>query len=186
MRKVILDLTLSLDGFIEGPNKEIDWIIFEPETMEVLNNFTHEIDTVFYGRISYEEYGNYQPPSSSSKEEQQFYKSVHQMTKYVFSRSMSTPPEGTTLISDDIEARVSEIKNQPGKDIWLFGGAYLVTTFVNLNLIDEYRLSVQPVILGGGNPLFKNIQSRLPLKLLKTETSASGVVALYYQPASKA
>jgi dihydrofolate reductase len=186
MRKVILDLTLSLDGFIEGPNKEIDWIVFDQETMVYLNAFAHEIDTVFYGRISYEEYGNYQPPSASSKEEQQFYESVHQMTKYVFSRSMPASPEGATLIADDIEAQVLEIKNQHGKDIWLFGGADLITTFVNLNLIDEYRLSIQPVILGGGNPLFKNIQSRLPLKLLKTKTSDSGVVALYYEPALKA
>jgi len=182
-RKVILDLTTSLDGFIEGPNREIDWIIMEKDLGVYLNNFAKEIDTVFYGRTSYELYGHYVPDTDKGDGLTEFYTSVNKLKKYVFSHTLQPNDIPDTVISGDIAEAVQQIKKQPGKDIWLFGGSSLLTSFINLNLVDEYRISLQPVILGAGNPLFKDIQSRVPLRLIKTDTSASGVVALYYQPA---
>lgn len=182
-RKVILDLTTSLDGFIEGPNREIDWIIMEKELGVYLNNFVKEIDTVFYGRTSYELYGHYAPDTDNGDGLTEFYTSVNKLKKYVFSTSLQQKDIPDTVISGDIKEAVEQIKKQPGKDIWLFGGSSLLTSFINSNLVDEYRISLQPVILGAGNPLFKDIQARVPLRLIKTDTSAAGVVALYYQPA---
>ena len=84
------------------------------------------------------------------------------------------------FINDHIREEVIKLKNQPGKDIWLYGGASLITTFINLRLVDEFRLSLHPVILGEGKPLFNDIKQRLNLKLVNTRTFSSGVVQLVY------
>jgi dihydrofolate reductase len=86
-----------------------------------------------------------------------------------------------TFVSSDFAGKVNEIKNQNEKDIWLYGGASLIHTFIQLNLIDVYRISVHPIALGSGKPLFENLKDRLKLKLIKTNTFRSGVVQLIYE-----
>lgn len=98
----------------------------------------------------------------------------------MFSRTQKEADDKATFINDNILEEVLKLKNEPGKDIWLYGGANLITTFINLGLIDEFRLSVHPVILGEGKPLFINIKQRLNLKLVNTRTFSSGVVQLIY------
>ena len=156
MKKVILDLATTLDGFIEGPNGEIDWCIMDDD-MD-FDGFLAGIDTIFYGRVSYDAWGNYQPEENAGPEEQKLWKAVHSKNKFV-----------------------SEIKNQGGKDIWLYGGASLIKTFIQLNLIDTYRISVHPIALGKGKPLFEDLKERLNLKLIKTNVFKSGVVQLIYE-----
>ncbi len=185
MRKIILELVVSLDGYIEGPNQEIDWITFDEESATHLNEFTHEIDTVMYGRVSYELWGQYIPPEDSMEGEKSFYAAVHQMTKYVFSQHLNQVEGKARLIRGDIKEQVMAIKKQAGKDIWLFGGSGLITTFINLNLIDEYRIGIIPVLLGAGKPLFQNIARQVDLTLLQAKTSTSGMLVLYYQPRTK-
>ena len=85
------------------------------------------------------------------------------------------------FINGNIKQKVEEIKHQPGKSIWLYGGASLITTFLNLDLIDEYHLAIQPVILGRGKPLFQNIEQRHRLKLIETKGDPSGVTVLIYE-----
>jgi dihydrofolate reductase len=89
------------------------------------------------------------------------------------------------VINDNISEEVIKIKREPGKDIWLYGGASLITTFIKLGLVDEYRLSVHPVILGAGKPLFIDIRQRQELKLVETRKFSSGVVQLCYHPTEK-
>lgn len=180
MRKVILTVAVSLDSFIEGPNKEVDWMTFDEETGTELNNFLQEIDTVLYGRVSYELYGNYTPSDSSGDFEKDFYHKLNKLTKYVFSSSKVEFSGNPKVVKSDIVQIIQNLKQQPGKNIWLYGGAGLISNFMNLNLIDEIRLAVIPIILGGGTPLFKGIKERVKLKLLKTVTSKSGVVGLSY------
>ena len=91
--------------------------------------------------------------------------------------------DNAIFISSDIAAKIHEIKKQPGKDIWLYGGASLIKTFIQLNLIDTYRISVHPIALGNGKPLFENLKERIDLRLLKTNIFKSGVVQLIYEPA---
>lgn len=177
-RKVILDLAVTLDGFIEGVNGEVDWCIMDEEMG--FTHFLNEIDTIIYGRKSYDLWGQYEPNESSSDTEKEMWQVVHSKNKYVFSRTQKRMDHKAIYINDNILEEVAHLKSQPGKDIWLYGGASLITTFINLGLVDEFRLSVHPVILGKGKPLFVDINQRLNLRLAHSRTFSSGVVQLIY------
>ncbi|KIQ19311.1 hypothetical protein RT99_15295 [Flavobacterium sp. MEB061] len=179
MKKVILDLAVTLDGFIEGPNGEIDWCIMDDD-MD-FDGFLSGIDTIFYGRVSYEAWGNFQPDENASPAEKVLWDGVHSKKKYVFS-SQNIKDDNAVFINSDISQKVNEIKKQSGKDIWLYGGASLIKTFIKLNLIDIYRISVHPTVLGNGKPLFEDLKERIELKLLETNVFKSGVVQLIYEP----
>ena len=177
-RSIILDLAVTLDGFIEGQNGEVDWCIMDSDMGFI--NFLNQIDTILYGRKSYDLWGQYTPENEVSDAENEIWKSVHSKGKYVFSRTQKKTDNKAIFINENIFEEVNKLKNEPGKDIWLYGGASLITTFINLGLIDEFRLSVHPVILGEGKPLFIDIKQRLNLILVNTKTFSSGVVQLCY------
>jgi len=176
-RKIILDLAVTLDGFIEGKNGEVDWCIMDPE-MDFIH-FLHQIDTILYGRKSYDLWGQFSPGMEQS-DEKEIWELVHSKEKYVFSKTQKGIDHKATFINDHILEEVNKLKNKPGKDIWLYGGASLITTFIHLGLVDEFRLSVHPVILGEGKPLFVDIKQKLNVKLVHTRTYSSGVVQLIY------
>lgn len=178
MRKVILDLATSLDGFIEGANEEIDWCIMDDD-MD-FDGFLSTIDTIFYGRVSYDAWGNFKPDENATEAEVQFWQNIHSKKKYVFS-SQIRADEKATFINTDIAKNVADIKQQNGKDIWLYGGASLIKTFIQSGLIDVYRISVHPIALGSGKPLFEDLKERLNLTLVKTNVFKSGVVQLIYK-----
>lgn len=182
MRKIILDLAVTLDGFIEGPNGEIDWCIMDDD-MD-FEGFLSGIDSIFYGRVSYDMWGNFQPDESASEAEKNLWKNVHSKKKYVFT---SKPGQDTNAasISSNIAGNVRAIQRQEGKDIWLYGGSKLIKTFVDLGLIDVYRLSVHPVVLGSGKPLFEGLKERINFELTGVNRFKSGVVQLIYKKAGK-
>jgi len=182
LRKIVLDLAVSLDGFIEGPNGEVDWCIMDDD-MD-FDGFLSSIDTIFYGRVSYDMWGNFQPDSNSSEAEKSIWSGVHSKKKYVFSRKPKQDINDI-LITSDIAKNVAEIKRQDGKDIWLYGGAKLITTFISLGLIDIYRISVHPTVLGRGKPLFESLNERINLKLIEVNRFKSGVVQLIYETKNK-
>ncbi|NEU64199.1 dihydrofolate reductase family protein [Paenibacillus sp. ALJ109b] len=177
-RRIILDLAVTLDGFIEGKNGEVDWCIMDSELG--FNHFLNQIDTIFYGRKSYDLWGQFTPEVDQSDMDEEFWGLVHSKEKYVFSRSSKGTDNKAIFINNDILEEVNKIKNKPGKDIWLYGGASLITTFIHLGLVDEFSLSVHPVVLGEGKPLFVDIKQRLNLKLVNTRTFSSGIVQLIY------
>ncbi|PKC51088.1 bifunctional deaminase-reductase domain protein [Rhizophagus irregularis] len=177
-RKIILDLAVTLDELIEGVNGEIDWCIMDAE-ME-FTNFLNQIDTIFYGRKSYDLWGQYIPEDVISDDEKEMWKLIDSKNKYVFSRTQKSDDNKATFINDNLIEEVKKLKRKPGKDIWLYGGASLITTFINLGLVDEFRLSVHPIILGEGKPLFIDIKQRLNLKLVNTRKFSSGVIQLIY------
>ncbi len=179
MKKVVLDLAVSLDGFIEGANGEIDWCIME-EDMD-FEGFLSTIDTIFYGRVSYDAWGNFEPDNTAGDAELKLWKEVHSKKKYVFS-SHQRQDSSATFIHSEIAASVAEIRQKGGKDIWLYGGASLIKTFIQLGLVDIFRLSVHPVVLGKGKPLFEALDERLNLILVSTQSFKSGVVQLIYKP----
>lgn len=181
MRKVILCLAASFDGFIEGPNGEIDWILFDAEDGSELTDFLQEIDTVLYGRVSYEMWGNYEITESSSEFEKSFYGELSKMNKYVFSNSKDKFDGTAKVVRSDIPDLINDLKQRPGKDIWLYGGASLITTFMNLDLVDEFRIALMPAIIGKGKPLFKDIEDMHKLKLVNVKTSKSGVLSVRYE-----
>ncbi|HEY5824459.1 MAG TPA: dihydrofolate reductase family protein [Cyclobacteriaceae bacterium] len=169
MRKIILGLAVSLDGFIEGPNGEYDWCFTDQDYG--LSDFFKQIDAIFMGRKSYEE--------SSKYEDQNPWKGIK---TYVISNTLKSTDK-IEVINGDVISKIKEVKNQKGKDIWLFGGAELTTSLINENLVDELWLSVHPVLLGAGKPLFQNINERKNLKLKEHKVYSSGLVSLIYQPA---
>ena len=168
MRKVILNLATTLDGFIEGPNGEYDWCFTDQDYG--MSEFFKRIDSVFMGRKSYElalSMADVELPHPK-------------LTEYVFSTTLNEVRPGSILIKTDIEAEVNRIKNSPGKDIWLFGGASLTASLLNLGLVDEMNLAVHPIVLGAGKPMFSNIKDRIPFTLLHTKTYSTGLVSLTY------
>ncbi|PGY07301.1 dihydrofolate reductase family protein [Bacillus sp. AFS031507] len=177
-RKIILDLAVTLDGFIEGKNGEVDWCIMDPDMGFI--HFLNQIDTILYGRKSYDLWGQYTPGTKDPQTDKELWEEVHSKQKYVFSRSQKGTDKKAIFINDQILEEVNKIKNMPGRDIWLYGGASLITSFIHLGLVDEFRLSVHPVILGEGKPLFIDIQERVYLKLVNTKSFTSGVVQLIY------
>ena len=188
MKKIILDLAVTLDGFIEGPNGETDWCILDDEAEFEKSDFAqflNGVDTIFYGKTSYDLWGNYQPGVNAGAAMKSIFALVHSKMKYVFSGTNYPGNERTNYIHTNSDTTLNEhvqkIKKQNGKDIWLYGGAKLITTFVNLDLVDVYRLAVHPVILGGGKPLFENIAERKDLKLTGLASSKGGVVMLNYE-----
>lgn len=182
MRKVILNVAVSLDGYIEGPNGEYDWCFTDHDYG--LRDFYNRVDTMFYGRKSWELFGNYSPPAGSSETEKNIFAMMADKKNYVFSRTLKYV-KGAFLISSNIEEEVNKIKQQEGKDIHLFGGASLITTFINSNLIDEYHLAVHPIILGAGKPLFIDIKERKKLRLVDSKAYQTGLVMLTYKPEKK-
>lgn len=184
MRKVVLDLAVTLDGFIEGPNGEIDWCIMDEDVQDTsFTDFLNSIDTILYGRISYDMWGQYQPDADAGAADKKLWETVHSKAKYVFSRT-ATQDGKATYIHSDIVGEIEKLKATPGKNLWLYGGANLITTFINLGLVDIYRLAVHPIILGAGKPLFSNIQDRVALKLEDVKTAKSGVALMTYVRAS--
>lgn len=170
MRKIILGVAVSLDGFIEGSKGEYDWCFTDQDYG--LTDFSNGVDALFMGRKTYELTQKFEGKNPWSG-----------ITTYVFSNSLkeTNHPE-VKLISGDFENKVKQLKSQPGKNIWLFGGAELTSFFVNKNWVDEYWLSVHPVVLGSGKPLFQNLKERLNLKLTEHKVYTTGLVSLKYQP----
>ena len=170
MKKIILAVAVSLDGFIEGPNGEYDWCFTDQDYG--MAEFYNRIDSVFLGRKSYEltlSMGDMQMPG------------VPKFQDYIFSNTLKEVKPGKILISGDIESKVRQIKNNEGKDIWLFGGAKLTRSLLNLGLVDEIWVGVHPIVLGGGKPLFEDISGRVQLKLMNSKVYDTGLVSLIYQ-----
>lgn len=167
MRKVILGLAVSLDGYIEGPNGEYDWCFIDQDYG--MTDFLKRIDAMFMGRKTYE--------MSLGAEG---WVGFPKLKQYIFSTTLNNVQADKTLIKNNIKEQVEAIKNEDGKDIWLFGGAGLAASLINLGLVDELSLAVHPILLGGGKPLFSGINNRIYLTLANSKTYSTGLVSLTY------
>ena len=181
MRKVILSMMVSVDGFIEGPNREIDWFVWDEEMAKYAIDLLDSMDTILFGRMTYELMASFWPTATT--EDPIITDAMNNLPKIVFSKTLEKVGwKNSRLVSEVIPEEVMKMKKQPGKDMVIFGSGSIVSTFTQLGLIDEYRIIVNPVVLGKGNPLFKGIKDKLNLKLLETKTFSCGNVILYYQP----
>lgn len=167
MRKIVLGVAVSLDGFIEGPNGEYDWCFTDQDYG--MTDFMNRVDALVMGRKSYEVAQRYEGPNPWGN-----------VKTYVFSRKLTQVPAHVEVLKGDVVAEVNRIRNLPGKDIWLFGGAELATLFINSELVDEYWLSIHPVLLGSGKPLFQNITNRKKMVLVNHTVYGTGLVSLHY------
>jgi dihydrofolate reductase len=184
MRKVILFNLVTLDGFFEGPNREIGWHNVDEEFNEFTGDQLNTFDILLFGRVTYELLASYWPTPTAIRDDPIIAHLMNMIPKIVFSRTLEKADwNNTRLIKDHIGEEITKLKEQPGKDMAIFGSGNLASNLTNLGLIDEYRIIVNPVILGDGHPLFKGVNDRLNLKLLKTMAFRSGNVLLYYAPA---
>ena len=190
MRKIIALIHLSLDGFAAGPNDELDWISYDDELEQYAHSMHALTDAVIWGRRTYQGMAGYwltvpgNPESTPAELEHARW--LDDATKIVVSRTLDridwNDAQNTVLIKDNIAEEINRIKQQPGKDIWFLGSTMLAQTFMQLDLIDEYRININPTVLGRGKSLFAGVTRDFPLKLLEARTFKSGVVALRYEP----
>jgi dihydrofolate reductase len=186
-RRLYVSMVVSLDGYIEGPNRELDWFVngdaqFEQYADEMMDG----VGVALYGRRSYELMLSYWPDAEKnprSPSDLAFAQKMNALPKIVLSRSLKHAAwNNTTIVSDRVEEQLRELKRQPGKPIVAWAGAQLCATLTRLDLVDEYRLIVCPVLLGGGTPYFAD-KERLPkLRLVRTTQLGSNIAVLCYEP----
>lgn len=185
MRKIISFMHVSLDGFVAGPNGEMDWIKVDEDIFNFVGKRISKGDTALYGRVTYQMMESYWPNAadkpSASKHDIEHSTWYNKIQKIVLSKTMKGQNlERTTIISENLSASITEIKQQAGADILLFGSPTATHSLMEEDLIDGYWLFVNPVILGEGIPVFKGIKDKTKLNLLSTHQFACGVTELNY------
>ena len=183
MRKLIYSMGVSLDGFIAGPDGEIDWSAPDEELHRFHNQQTREMGAHLYGRRLYEVMAYWETADekpSAPDHELEFARIWKDMPKIVFSKTLEKVEGNARLVRDSVAEEVAKLKEQPGKDLAV-GGAGLASTLTKLGLIDEYRLFVSPVVLGRGTPYFPALGERINLELVETRTFGSRVVYVRYR-----
>lgn len=176
MRKLSAGFAMSLDGYIEGPNGEYDWITNDPEHYQELAKSWERTDAFLHGRKTYDMSISMLKKSGKSKQSNPF---AH-MKHYVFSNTLDSVHEDFILMKGDTKANVIKIKKEDGKDIAVFGGAQLACSLINLGVVDELVVAICPVLLGGGKSFFSGLDKRVLLKLAGSKSYASGLVVLTY------
>ncbi|MET9662675.1 dihydrofolate reductase family protein [Streptomyces sp. NPDC006510] len=183
MRKIVLMVSVSLDGYIEGPDREIDWHLVDDELHSHFNEQLRAMGGFLDGRVTYQLMADFWPTAdadpSSSGPEAEFAGIWRDMPKIVFSRTLERADWNTTIMREVDAEEIRVLKARPGGDLCL-GGADLAATFMRLDLIDEYHVYVHPVLIGRGKPLFPDSAVRTGLRLAGTREFGSGVVLLRY------
>ena len=185
MRKVIIDTIISLDGYYTSPKSEIDWFEFDKEEIEWSKQILRRVDTMLYGRITYQEFSEFWPKASPSTDgfDTEIIGQLNGLQKVVFSHTLQEAKwRPAMLIRENPVEAVAKLKRESGKDMVIVGSGTLVSTLVRSDMIDEYRIRIRPIILGAGKPIFTDDRKRHKLKLISASTFENGVVALHYEP----
>jgi len=186
MRKVIMFNLITLDGYFEGLNKDITWHQVDDEFNEFAIEQLSKSDGLIFGRVTYQLMAAYWPTPMAVENDPIVAGKMNSLPKFVFSKTLVKADwNNTQLIKGDAIEELKKLKQQPGKDLFIFGSAILSSTFTKNGLIDEYRIIINPIVLGAGNPLFKGKGKVLKMKLLNTRSFRNGNVLLYYQPVGK-
>jgi len=185
MRKVVRFVDTSLDGFMGGPDGELDWMVQDDEVdKEFTTGLRESVDTILTGRVAYQSFEAFWPAAatdpSSPPDLAELANWMLDTPKVVFSNTLDlVGMKGSRLAEAGIAEEVARLRREPGKDMVVFGGARTVQEFIRLGLVDEYRMKVHPVAIGSGLPVFKD---RVGLTLVRSKTYRSGVLGLYYEP----
>ena len=183
MRKLLSFMVVTLDGYYEGPNGEFDWPNVDAEFNEFSISQLNDIDTLLFGRATYEGMASYWPTPAALEFDPVIAERMNSIPKVVFSKSLTEATwQNSTLMSEDIAVAVPKLKEQPGKALALFGSPTLTVSLLEEGLVDELRVMVMPILLGAGKSLFTGLHDRVHLKLGQTLVFSSGNVLLTYQP----
>lgn len=186
MRKLVLFMHTSLDGFVAGPKGEMDWINVDDEMFEFAAKRTNDADTALYGRVTYQMMENYWPTAAdqptATKHDIEHARWYNSVTKIILSRTMQGKNDmRTKVVSDNVSTEIAQIKQSNGKDILIFGSPTASHSLMQENLIDDFWLFINPILLGQGIQLFKDIRGSEKLKLMESHVFPSGVVCLHYE-----
>ncbi len=186
MRNLIFFMHTSLDGFVAGLNGEMRWIKFDDALFDFVGTMTAKADTALYGRVTYEMMQNYWPKAgeqpNASKHDKEHSSWYNRVSKVVLSTTIQEAGlHNTKVIGDHLSENINQLKQQEGKNILIFGSPRASHSLLNLGLVDEFWLFVNPIILGEGIPLFKDVPGIINLKLVESKTFDCGVIALHYE-----
>lgn len=186
MRNLIFFMHASLDGFVAGPDSEMDWIKVDEEIFDFVSTITEKADIALYGRVTYEMMQSYWPTAAeqpnASKHDIEHAEWYSKVSKVVLSKTMSQKQlANTTIIADNVASNINKIKEQGDKNILIFGSPAASDSLLGLGLIDEFWILVNPVLLGNGRPLFKSVSEITKLNLIESKAFLCGVIALHYE-----
>jgi dihydrofolate reductase len=186
MRKVFAFEVASLDGYYVGPKQEFDWPVVDQEFDEFSQRQLEEVDTLLFGRVTYEMMASYWPTPEAREGDPKTAAAMNDLPKLVASRTLDQVGwENSTLVRGDVAEELARLKQQPGKDIAIFGSFDLTVSLLPAGLVDELRIMVSPLLLGDGLSLFRTASGRTSLKLLDVRRFDSGNVLLTYEPAAR-
>jgi dihydrofolate reductase len=177
-------MVVTLDGYYEGPNGEFDWPNVDDQFNEFAISQLNDIDTLVFGRVTYEGMASYWPTPAAVEGDPAVADRMNSIPKIVFSATLDTTDwENTTLIKGNVADAITELKQQPGKALAIFGSPHLTVSLLEQGLVDELRVMVHPILLGAGKSLFAGLNHRVPVTLETTTAFSSGNVLLSYRPA---
>jgi len=187
MRKVILFNLMTLDGFFEGSQHDLNWHNVDDEFNQFSLEQLSSTDGLIFGRVTYQLMAGYWSTKEAREEDPVVTEWMNKLPKYVFTRTLDRVEwVNSHLVKGDAVFELGRIKGQPGRDLFIFGSADLSTSLIQNDLIDEYRVLVNPILLGKGTPLFKGLKEPVSLQHLSTRTFRNGNVLLIYQPVNRA
>ena len=175
---------MTVDGYYEGPNGEFDWPVVDEEFNEFGLQQLEEVDTLLFGRVTYEGMASYWPTPAAEQDDPRVAAKMNTLPKLVVPRTLDRADwANTRIVKGDVAAELTRLKQQPGKDIAIFGSSDLVVSLLGMGLVDELRIMVHPVVLGAGRSLFRTAPERMHLHLVEARPFRSGSVPLTYRPA---
>jgi dihydrofolate reductase len=188
MRKLILSVNITLDGFMAGEHGELDWHFahWNSEQMENALDQLRGIDTILLGRVAYESMALHWPQAERKNHvtaaDREYAQTMNRVQKIVFSKTLRKPSWNNTVLMNEIDREnIQKLKMLPGKDMIIWGGVSLASAFIDRNLFDEYRISIAPIVIGKGMSISKDITRGLRLRLLSTQIFSNGVVTMTYR-----
>jgi dihydrofolate reductase len=196
MRKLKLQVQISIDGYIAGVNGEMDWITWSLDNaiLKYISDLNKDIDCILLGRVLAEGFIPHWKMEATDptkkrdfvkemSEQYDFAKKMHETKKVVFTKSLKNSEwENTVLATGDLATEINTLKNQHGGDIVAYGGAAFVSSLIKTGLIDEFHLFVNPVAIGKGMAIFKELESKQDFNLVKATSFECGIVVIHYQP----
>ena len=184
LRKIIVFENVTLDGFMAGPNEEIDWAIRDDEVTQNSQEGQYSIDMFLFGRVTYDMMASFWPTPAGKSANPVFAEALNNTPKIVFSTTLKKADwQHTEVMRELTKDEILKLKQLPGNNMMIFGSGTIVNQLTKLGLVDEYQLLLNPVVLGKGKPLFKDTTEKMNLTLVRTKTFKSGIVLLQYQPA---
>jgi dihydrofolate reductase len=193
MRKLSLSILTSLDGYVARPNRDLEWFLTDLEFEAEMIALLRSVDGMLFGRVAYQELAQFWPSAGSAdpahapggfasdENRIEFARLMNSVPKLVVSRTLERLEWGPgRVLSADLAHEIAALKREPGRELVLFAGASVAAECIRLDVFDEYRLLVHPIVLGQGLRLFEGLQQERPLRLLESRSFPCGVVRMHY------